>query len=579
MKKRILIIATVVLPLLYFFSACNSGNSNESSAISTDSVTIASGKVFFAKNCSGCHNFKQDGIGPQLSGITTKVSAHWIRNFIKNPQQVISSGDEHAQQLFKKYKAIMPSFASVNADELNAVIAFLHTHKPFAQKAVKDYAKGLSNPIPDSIRLSNLVVNLKLFTQIPASTDSGKLPLTRITKLDYQPNTGRIFINDLRGKLHQLQDNDKPVVYLDIAKLKPKFINEPGLATGLGSFAFHPAFEKNGLFYTTHTESPASGKADFAYADSIEVILQWVLTEWKADKPNAEKFSDTSRELLRVNMVTGIHGIQEITFNPNAKPGNEDYGLLYIGVGDGGSVEEGYPSLVHSQEKIWGTILRIDPMGTNSANGRYGIPQHNPFVQSQNSKALGEIYALGFRNPHRITWSKSGKMLACNIGQSNIETLNLIGPGNDYGWPIREGSFVLHPDGDLNNIYPLASNDSIYKITYPVAQFDHDWGVSAISGGFEYGGTAIPALKGKFLFGDIPTGKLFYVEMGDIKQGKQVAVKEWKITKDNIPTSLKKLCGNDRADLHFGKDSKGELYILTKTDGKVYKLVSAKNNQ
>ena len=111
-------------------------------------------------------------------------------------------------------------------------------------------------------------------------------------------------------------------------------------------------------------------------------------------------------------------------------------------------------------------------------------------------------------------------MLACNIGQGNIESVNLIMPGHDYGWPIREGNFVLNPYGDLNKVYPLPANDSIYKVTYPVAEFDHDEG-KAISGGFEYWGTAIPQLKGKYLFGDIPSGRLFYIDMADVKQGKQ----------------------------------------------------------
>jgi len=273
-------------------------------------------------------------------------------------------------------------------------------------------------------------------------------------------------------------------------------------------------------------------------------------------------------------MVTGIHGVQEITFNPLSKPGDEDYGLLYIGVGDGGSVEEGYPFLAHSNEKIWGTILRIDPMGRNSVNSQYGIPPQNPFAQNQNNKTLEEIYAYGFRNPHRITWSKSGKMLACNIGHGNIESVNLIMPGHDYGWPIREGTFVLNPYGDLNKVYPLPSNDSIYKITYPVAEYDHDEG-KAISGGFEYWGTIIPQLKGKYLFGDIPTGRLFYVDMADIKLGKQAPIKEWKISINGSQKTLKELCGTDRVDLHFGRDAKGDLYIMTKADGKVYKLMSA----
>lgn len=361
---------------------------------------------------------------------------------------------------------------------------------------------------------------------------------------------------------------------MDIAKLKPSFIQAPGMATGFGSFAFHPDFARNGLLYTTHTEAPGSGKADFSHPDSIKTAVQWVLTEWKADDPRADTFSGTSRELLRIDMVTGSHGVQEITFNPLARPGGRDYGMLYIGVGDGGSVQVGYPFLVQGKKKILGSILRIDPRGSNSANGRYGIPPDNPFARDRNPDIRSEIYAYGFRNPHRLTWSRSGKMLACNIGQANIESLNLIMPGHNYGWPVREGTFAFDPYGDLNKVYPLPPNDSIYKITYPVAEFDHDEG-NAISGGFEYNGTAVPQLKGKFLFGDIPSGKLFYIDMADIQQGTQAQIKEWNISVNGAKKALHELCGHDRVDLRFGRDSHGELYILTKGDGKVYKLVSA----
>ena len=204
------------------------------------------------------------------------------------------------------------------------------------------------------------------------------------------------------------------------------------------------------------------------------------------------------------------------------------------------------------------------------------VDKHYPYSHlNQQNKSVGEIYAIGFRNPHRITWTRAGEMLVCNIGQANIESINLVMPGHDYGWPIREGRFV---SADLNenkgNVYPLPSNDSIYKITYPVAEYDHDEGL-AVSGGFEYEGTTIPQLKGKYLFGDIPAGRLFYIDIADIKQGKQAAIKEWKISISNIPTTLREVCGSDRADMHFGRDALGELYILTKADGKVYKLVGA----
>ena len=464
----------------------------------------------------------------------------------------------------------MPSFAYLPDDEINAILAFIHSKKKLEKSLVQEDTNDIKNPIPDTIKSSDLVADLNLVTQIPRSSDQP--PLTRITKLDYQPNTGDLFILDLRGKLYRLQNGGQKV-YMDIASLRPKFINQPGLATGFGSFAFHPEFSKNGLLYTTHTEPPATAKADFFYPDSIPVLLQWVLTEWKTD-PVAFPFAGKGREILRIDMPTAIHGMQEITFNRFAKPGDEDYGLLYIGIGDGGSAEIGHALVSEIPNNIWGSIIRIDPSGNNSKNGKYGIPRNNPFYKAENEKSAPEIYAWGFRNPHRISWSKSGQLLAVNIGEHNIEALNIIKAGHFYGWPIREGTFAERFFYNVGKIYPLPDNDSVYHVTYPVAQFDHDEGV-AISGGFEYRGTAVPLLAGKYLFGDIASGKLFYVNVKDLKLGKQAVIKKWRISLKGVPTTLAQLCGNDRVEIRFGMDSKGELYILTKADGKVYKLISA----
>jgi len=225
-------------------------------------------------------------------------------------------------------------------------------------------------------------------------------------------------------------------------------------------------------------------------------------------------------------------------------------------------------------DKVWGSIIRIDPLGSNSRNGTYGIPPGNPFSKPGDEKSVPEIYAWGFRNPHRISWSQSGQLLAVNIGEHNIEALNIIRAGHFYGWPIREGTFVERFFYNTGKIYPLPKNDSIYHVTYPVAQFDHDEGV-AISGGFEYRGTALPQLAGKYVLGDLASGKLFFVNMKDLRLGKQATIKKWRITANGVPTTLAQLCGNARVEMRFGKDSKGELYLLTKADGKVYKLVSA----
>ncbi len=556
-----------VLALLLIFISCNS--STKENKISTEAIVINNGKVLFTQYCSGCHNFKQNAIGPQLSGVTIKQTQDQLHTFIQNPNRVIQSGDVHAQQLYDQYKTLMPSFSGLKDDEINAIIAYINTYKN-SKSIDTDTANAIKNPIPEKIQFTGTVVNLQKIIQIPASSDSGKQPLARITQLNAQPQTGKLFIVDLRGKLYSIE-NGKATVYMDMQKMRPHFINEPGLATGFGSFAFDPEFHLNGLFYTTHSETAGFTKADFELPDSIKPALQWVITEWKAEDPNAGVFSGTSKELLRVDMVSSIHGVQEIAFNPLSHKSDNDYGLLYVSVGDGGCVENGYPFLAHNKEKIWGTILRIDPRGNNSSNKKYGIPQSNPFVKN-NDSSVKEIYAYGFRNAHRFSWTHSGQMIACNIGQSKIESVDYIFPGHDYGWPIREGNFMLHPNGDLSKIYPLPADDSVYHVTYPIAMFDHDEG-KAICGGLEYNGNAVPALKGKYLFGDIYSGRLFYINMADIKSGKTVIVKEWKISFNGKQQTLKEICGDDRVDLHFGNNDKGEIYILTKTDGTVYKVV------
>jgi glucose/arabinose dehydrogenase/mono/diheme cytochrome c family protein len=576
-KYQKLALIELLLGLIIVGSCKNSSSGDNNDWISSDSSIIAAGKKLFNQNCSGCHQFLQDGIGPKLGGVTSKLPVEWLHRFIRNPKNVLSSGDKHADSLFKKYQTVMPAFDFLKNEDMDAIIAFINTSK-FPRQLEEQDLSAILNPIPEKIKASNLVVDLREIAQFPPSTFDKKPPLTRITKLTFQPNTNNIFVNDLRGKLYKLKSG-KISVYLDFSKVRSKFISEPGLATGFGSFAFHPRFSANGLLYTTHTELPRSGKSTYAYNDSIPVTLQWVLTEWKVSDPFSDTLTGSSRELLRLNMVAGAHGMQDISFNPLSEPGMKDFGLLYIGIGDGASVQLGYPFIPEESERIWGSIFRIDPLGHNSINRQYGIPSDNPYARDTKQKVKSEIYAYGFRNPHRLAWTKSGEMLTSHIGQANIEAIDLVEPGHNYGWPVREGNFLFNPYGNLNNIYPLPEDDSKYNITYPVAEFDHDEG-NAVSGGYEYMGNGIPELKDKFLFGDIPNGRLFYINARNIKQGKQAIIKEWFITIDGVPTSLKTLSRSDRVDLHFGVGPKNELYILTKADGKVYLLQGAtyKNN-
>jgi hypothetical protein len=184
------------------------------------------------------------------------------------------------------------------------------------------------------------------------------------------------------------------------------------------------------------------------------------------------------------------------------------------------------------------------------------------------------VYAYGFRNPHRITWTRSGKMLASNIGQHMIEELNYILPGHNYGWPMREGSFMIFLKESTRHLYPLPADDESNNYDYPVAEYDHDEG-NAIIGGYEYWGNSIERLKGKYLFGDMVNGRLFYVNVSDIGENEPAPMKEFRISLDGKVTSFKELCDDERLSIRFGRDDEGEIYISTMPDGKVYKLVKA----
>ncbi|SFA76297.1 PQQ-dependent sugar dehydrogenase [Algoriphagus aquimarinus] len=526
--------------------------------ISTDSEQIKAGKVLFENNCSTCHSLEQNGIGPNLSGLTHSVESSWIKNFIKNPSAVIEANDPRAVKLFELYKTYMPPFPGIEEKDLDALLAYLHTYETLPDSLPQI---GLENPIPDSVPDSGIRIELELYSQLPASDTA--FPLAKMTKMEAIPGTERLFINDQRVGLYELIDS-KPNVYLPISELKPDMVSKPGWATGMASFTFHPEFTKNGLFYTAHTEPGGTQQADYGYSDTIRVFMQWILTEWKADNPSAKVFNGSSRELVRIDIPSQAHGMQELTFNPNAKSGDEDYGLLFIGFGDGGLTEKRAAHLSNSKgSKIYSSILRIDPIGNNSINGKYGIPTSNPFAGKEGK--AGEVYAYGFRNPNRIFWDTKGNMFATDIGQHSIEELNKIEKGKFYGWPIREGRFIINPYGKFREIFPLQEDDEKFGVTYPIIQLDHDE-LAAIFAGY-----IMPSgpLQGKLIFGDILSGRLFFADLYDLEKS---GVESWGVIFEGKEISLLELCGGERVDLKFGKDASEQIYIMSKTEGKIFKL-------
>ncbi|MCP9757100.1 cytochrome C [Lacihabitans sp. CCS-44] len=555
MSKKFLKTAFV---LIFFTFGHNSFSQNP---YNLAAESIQSGKELFEIQCAACHNFTQNGIGPELSQTLKKRDKNWLISYLKNPQKAMDT-----EPNFDKRTIAMPAFAHLKKAEVENLLAFINSKqaKPDPRKALSP--DGLKNPIPEPIKKSELTLKLKYLYTAPATSD--KIPLARInTMVVLNDDPKKVFLSDLRGIVYHFNEKELNP-YLDFKKMVPEYIHVPGLATGLGSYAFHPEFLKNGLFYTAHSEKAKSRKADFRYADSIKVTLQWVLTEWKTNNPEAETFEGTRRELFRIDMVSQIHGMQEIAFNPNSKAGDEDYGLLYIGIGDGGASENGFPFICNSFSTPWSSVLRIDPAGNNSKNGNYGIPASNP--NANNKEMAGEVFCRGFRNPNRIYWSPDGKMIISDIGHTNVEELNIGQKGLDYGWPYREGTFIIKPEANMKQVFDLKGNTKSY--TWPSAQYDHDEGY-AISAGYVYTANEIPALRGKYIFGDIVNGKVLFVENKDLNLGQMTNIQEFALEFDGKIDNFRNICKNNKTDLRFGQGANGEIYVYTKTDGKIYKVV------
>jgi glucose/arabinose dehydrogenase/cytochrome c551/c552 len=541
------------------FSACSSKVEIKfGEDISTSSDQIRIGRTLFEQNCSTCHNFNENAIGPNLSGLTRQIETDWIRKFIKNPSELISTQDERALRLLAIYKTEMPANPNFSDSDLNSILSYLHT---FESLPIEILGDTTSNLIPEKIQDSGIRLELEFFAQLPASDTTPAL--AKMTKMEPIPGTNRLMINDQRIGIYELI-NQKPQLYLDLKQQRPDMVSKPGWGTGLGSFAFHPEFEKNGLFYTAHTEPGGTQPSDFGYTDSLKVFMQWVLTEWKADNPNAKIYKGTDREIFRIDNSSQAHGMQELTFNLNSKKGDPDFGLLYIGYGDGGTAENRFAHIAnHGGAGVYSSILRIDPAGKDGVNGNYGIPKINPFAAVPGK--AGEVLAYGFRNPNRIFWDEKGNLFATDIGQHSIEEINLIEPGKFYGWPIREGRFMINPFGSFRALYPLPKDDDKLGVTYPLIQLEHDETVAIIGGYFMAAGQ----LKGKFLFGDIPTGRLFFA---DLNQKPSSEVKSFKVIFEGKATTMEELVGG-RVDLKFGIDAEKQVYIMSKNQGKIYKII------
>jgi mono/diheme cytochrome c family protein len=160
----------------------------------TDEMTLQHGMELFNQHCASCHNFSENGIGPNLSGVTSAVDKQWLVSFIQNPSEVIESGDARAVGLFEKYNQYMPAFSMLAAQDLEHILGFVHKFSEGERRNKSNRSGGILDPIPTKIASSGLALVIEQQLTVPASSEVP--PITRINKMNAIPG-GRVFIHDL----------------------------------------------------------------------------------------------------------------------------------------------------------------------------------------------------------------------------------------------------------------------------------------------------------------------------------------------------------------------------------------------
>jgi hypothetical protein len=460
------------------------------------------------------------------------------------------------------------------------VVAFLVSLAPAAaQQTTND---PFSQPIETEQGL--VIVDVAEFASIP---DHANGPARMMVLWD-EPSTGRMFVNDMWGPIYTVSyDGAEVVQYVDIDD--PRWgvgVEAGGRERGFQSMALHPEFGVAGApgygrFYTWSDVQDNTPAADFR-PDGGDNTHHTVLHEWRArDASRATYDGDPPRELMRLEQPFGNHNAGLIAFHPYVEPGDPDYGLLYVASADGGS--GGDPlNLAQNLQMGFGKIFRIDPLGSTSANGQYGIPSDNPFVGDPD--ALDEIWAYGMRNPQRFGWDPAnGNMFIAEIGQNIVEWVSLVPRGGNMGWNDWEGSYRFISRAEVS----LDSPRSDPEVSYPVVEYGRNDPLMgdrvAATGIHVFRTDHIPQLQDRVLFGDFVIGEILHFDADDLPQGGTEGIRRVLLRYDGEVRTFLELIqeknreqGRDpaaRTDLRFGTGPDHRFFLLNKHDGTIREVL------
>ncbi|MCY2974722.1 MAG: PQQ-dependent sugar dehydrogenase [Planctomycetota bacterium] len=423
-------------------------------------------------------------------------------------------------------------------------------------------------------------------------------------------DSNRMFVVEQLGRVRVVQNGSlvsTPALDIRSQVSPPLVTTSVNDERGLLGLAFHPGYNTPSsvgyrTLYTFGSEPVGTGVTYNAPGTTGNALFpgtqaqtyKMVINEWKQDASNPNIIDpSTRREVFSYGKIETNHNGGTIAFGPD--------GYMYLGTGDGGAsydtnrfnttngtvvgshIEPGGNAANLSTPL--GKMLRIDPVNPAltsssdpiSSNGQYRIPSTNPF---QGINQVAETYAYGLRNPYRFAFDDrpggSGQLIAADVGQGNIEEINSIVNGGNYGWRNKEGTFLVNfsqPDplrgntitGSIGVNSPEAPGSLIkdpIKGTLGYLQYDHEDGIS-ITGGFVYRGSEIPELVGKYVFGDLALrtgpradGRLFYANL-------ETGI----INEFLLPQFSGGILPNNEILYGFGQDFNGELYALTQASG------------
>ncbi|MGQ0735755.1 MAG: PQQ-dependent sugar dehydrogenase [Acidobacteriota bacterium] len=435
-------------------------------------------------------------------------------------------------------------------------------------------------PTPIAAKEGTITVTAREFASLPDVAGVA----ARMMNLVDEPATRRLFVNDMRGPIYSVSyDGTRVTLYLDINDAAWGVrVQSAGRERGFQSFAFHPQFGQPGTpgfgrFYTytdTINQVPA---ADFTTSHTA-TTHDTVLLEWTAKTAGAATYDGGEpRELMRFRQPYANHNAGHLAFNHVATPGSPEFGLLYVGVADGGS--GGDPlRLAQNLGSAFGKILRIDPLGTSSANKQYGIPAANPFVAKHG--ALPEIYAYGVRNPQRFAWDRrNGNLFVSDIGQNIVEEISPVTAGANLGWNEWEGSYRFVSRQGVSIEKPRSDP----SVTYPIAEWDQTDPLiqrsAAASGLIVYRGSQIPQLDNLVVFTDMPSGEIFYVSADKLPGGGQDVIRRVLINVNATAKTVLELIQDKnreqgkppapRADLRLNIGHDNQVFLINKADGTI----------